>query len=185
MIARATRRLGRWPWLESLLQRALGRASTWPAEDFSRFTRARLPGQELERGPAALPPPAEPAPAPEAVTIAPATFELRFAGLQRDGRYEEMWDLLAHDAQRSWGGRGQFVESFRRQAGLFQLIEAEVGECRIVPEWTDAVRRRRYRNVAELTVRYRVRREHSDLTLDRSVHLVPAAGGWRTLCFPE
>jgi hypothetical protein len=35
-----------------------------------------------------------------------------------------------------------------------------------------------------MVLRYRVREQWKDWTLDRQVHLIPAAGGWRTLFYP-
>lgn len=95
-----------------------------------------------------------------------------------------MWDLLAEDAQRSWGHRRVFVDRMRSQAGDFEVVDASVGGVSIVPEWTDSRSHRTYQNVAELVVRYRVRQGWQDLALDRQVHLIPAAGGWRTLYYP-
>lgn len=95
-----------------------------------------------------------------------------------------MWELLAEDAQRCWGSRQRFVERMRRQAGEYELLEARVDESRIVPEWTDRRRNRTYRNVARLEVRYRIRHGWREVAMHRQVHLVPAAGGWRTLYYP-
>lgn len=95
-----------------------------------------------------------------------------------------MWDLLAEDAQRSWGSQARFVERMRRQAAEFELIDAEVDTSSIVPEWTDQRRNRTYRNVARLEVRYRIRHGRREVAMRRQVHLVPAAGGWRTLFYP-
>jgi hypothetical protein len=72
----------------------------------------------------------------------------------------------------------------QRQASEFELLEAQVGGSEIVPEWTDRRRNRTYRNVARLDVRYRIRHGWRDVTMRRQVHLVPAAGGWRTLFYP-
>lgn len=167
------------PALERLVATVLGRVSTWPAEEFTRFTQARIPPAG---GTAVLPPDAEPLKPPEPKSIAPATFEVRFTELQMEGRYHEMWDLLAEDAQRSWGGRDHFVEAMQRQAEEVQVLETEVGDCELVPECR--IRNRTYRNVARLQVRYRVRLQWREQTLDRQVHLIPATGGWRTLAYP-
>jgi hypothetical protein len=35
-----------------------------------------------------------------------------------------------------------------------------------------------------MVMRYRVRQNWREWTFDRQVHLIPAAGGWRTLCYP-
>jgi len=169
--------------LDRLLERVLGRFTTYPADDFARFTRsAEARGQTPEL--AALPPAAPPQAAPAPESIAPGTFEVRFADLQSRGAYDEMWELLAEDAQRAWGGRAQFVEGMRRQAVEYQLLDARVSGVDIVPEWTDGRRNRTYRNVARLAVRYRIRHGWREVAMDRQVHLVPAAGGWRTLFYP-
>jgi hypothetical protein len=96
-----------------------------------------------------------------------------------------MWDMLAEDAQRSWGSRQRFVERMRRQTSEYELLEAQVGASEIVPEWTDRRRNRTYRNVARLDVHYRIRHGWRDVIMRRQVHLVPAAGGWRTLFYPS
>jgi hypothetical protein len=124
-------------------------------------------------------------PSPAAASIAPASFELRFVELQRQGGYEEMWDLLAEDAQRSWGDRRTFLERMQHQTDEFELLGARVGEVRIVPEWTDGRSRRTYHHVAQLAVRYHLRLGWEELAMDRQVHLIPAAGGWRTLFYPQ
>lgn len=95
-----------------------------------------------------------------------------------------MWDLLAEDAQRSWGSRQQFVERMRRQSTDFEVVGARVEASIILPEWTDGLRRRTYRNVARLEVSYRVRQGVHEVGMRRQVHLIPAAGGWRTLFYP-
>ena len=160
-----------------------GHFTTWPADDFSRFTRSAR-GRAQDAPEAALPPSGPPERPPAPTSIAPGTFELRFNDLQRASRFEEMWDLLAEDAQRCWGSRSSFVDRMRRQAGEYELLGASVDATRIVPEWTDRRRNRTYRNVARLEVRYRVRTGWREVAMHRQVHLVPAAGGWRTLYYP-
>lgn len=167
------------PLTERLVAALLGRVSTWPAREFKRFTKTPIPPGA---GTPVLPPEATPLKPPEPESIAPRTFELRFAQLQREGRFHEMWDLLAEDAQRTWGGRQNFVEGMARQAQDVEVLDAEIGECEVVPECR--IRDRTYRNVARLQVRYKVRHGWRELTLDRQVHLIPAAGGWRTLAYP-
>ena len=174
------RLLNTYPWLERLVTALLGRVSTWPADEFSRFTHATLP--PAGPGTPVLPPEAEPLRPPEPTSIAPATFEVRFGELQRAGRFDEMWDLLAEDAQRTWGGRERFTRAMERQAEEVEVLDTEVGSCEVVPECR--IRNRTYRNVARLQVRYKVRHQWRELVLDRQVHLIPAAGGWRTLAYP-
>jgi hypothetical protein len=55
---------------------------------------------------------------------------------------------------------------------------------KVLERWIDRQHDRSYSNVAQMMLRYRVRRQWKDWTLDRQVHLIPAAGGWRTLCYP-
>lgn len=160
----------------------MGHFTTWPAEEFARFVRT--PPREPEPVISALPPSAPPERPPAPASIAPGTFELKFTSLHREQRFDSMWDLLAEDAQRSWGGRQRFVERMRRQAAEYELAAAEVGDSQIVPEWTDRRRHRTYRNVARLQVLYRFRHGEEELAVQREVHLVPAAGGWRTLFYP-
>jgi len=159
-----------------------GHFTTWPADEFARFTRSAP--REREATVSARPPEAPPVRSPDATSIAPGTFELRFAKLHQDQDFDVMWDMLAEDAQRSWGSRQEFVERMHRQASEFELLEARVGGSVIVPEWTDQHRNRTYRNVARLDVLYRIRHGWRDVTMRRQVHLVPAAGGWRTLFYP-
>ncbi len=159
-----------------------GHFTTWPADEFARFTRSAR--GEPATVVAALPPEAPPERPPEPASIAPSTFELRFSRLQRAGHFEAMWEMLAEDAQRSWGGRERFVERMRRQMAGYELLDAQVDEAQIVPMWTDRLRRRTYRNVARLQVRYRIRHGSRELAMRRQVHLVPAAGGWRALFYP-
>ncbi len=170
-------------FLDRLWGRLTGRFTTWPADDFARFTRS-APGGVGPASMAAQPPPAEPLRPPVPESLAPVTFEMRFTKLHQGHRFEDMWDLLAEDAQRSWGGRERFVAGMTRQASEFELLEASVGEVGMVAEWTDRRRNRTYRNVAEMTVRYRIRTALREVALDRQVHLVPAADGWRTLYYP-
>jgi hypothetical protein len=176
------RALRRRPLPDRLLGWLAGHFTTWPADEFARFTRSAP--REREAVVSARPPEAPPLRSPEATSIAPGTFELRFAKLHQDQDFDVMWDMLAEDAQRSWGSRPEFVERMQRQASEYELLEAQVGGSEIVPEWTDRLRNRTYRNVARLDVLYRIRHGWRDVTMRRQVHLVPAAGGWRTLFYP-
>lgn len=177
-------RLRRSRLLDRLLDRLLGRFTTYPARDFQRFTRSSGTAPAAPPEPAALPPAIEPVRLPEPASLAPRNFELRFAGLHSRGEYEPMWDLLAEDAQRCWGGRDRFVERMKMQGAEYQLLDTRISEVAIVPEWTDRLRNRTYQNVARLAVRYRIRHGWREVAMDRQVHLVPAAGGWRTLFYP-
>lgn len=116
---------------------------------------------------------------------APGSFEQRFARLHREGRYLEMWPLLAEDAQRLWGGPDSFAERMRSQTAGVELLDADIEDVDVLAEWTDVRRGRSYRNVARLAVRYRVKHGPREWALKRQVHLVPAADGWRTLWYPQ
>jgi hypothetical protein len=185
MILALLSQLRAWPVVDRLLTRIAGHFTTWPADEFSRFTTTPIGQPLLAPGFTAQPPEAQPLRPPEPESIAPGAFELRFTRFQREGRYEQMWAMLAEDAQRSWGSEERFIRGMRRQSGAAQLLEAEVESVDIVPEWTDHHRNRTYRNVARLSVRYRLKHEWRELTVDRLVHLIPAADGWRTLCYPQ
>ncbi|GAC1658522.1 MAG: hypothetical protein NVS9B1_18590 [Candidatus Dormibacteraceae bacterium] len=174
-----------WQVVDRFLTRIAGHFTTWPADDFARFTTTPIGLTLAEPLQGARPPSPIPVRPPAPLSIAPGAFEMRFTRFQREGQYEQMWSMLAEDAQRSWGSEDRFIEQMRRQDGAAQLVEAEVGSVDIVPEWTDRHRNRTYRNVARLAVRYRFKDEWRDVTVDRQVHLVPAADGWRTLCYPQ
>src|SRR5439155_4552736 len=65
-----------------------------------------------------------------------------------------------------------------------EILEMQVADITVLEMWTDQVHQRTYNNVARLVIRYRVRQQWKEWTFDRQVHLIPAAGGWRTLCYP-
>jgi hypothetical protein len=183
MVNRLLRPLRRWPALEAALSRLLGRFTTWPSDEFGRFVGATMAGA-LPGGPAALPPTSEPMRPPPPVSIAPATFEMRFMKLQAQGRFDEMWEMLAEDAQRAWGGREAFIKGMPRLNDDMELLDMQVISVNVLEGWTDRMHQRTYRNVAQMVMRYRVRQQWREWTFDREVHLIPAAGGWRTLCYP-
>jgi hypothetical protein len=127
----------------------------------------------------------EPLPAPPLTSMAPATFERQFMKLHAEGRFDEMWDMLAEDAQREWGGRDAFIRDMPRMGDETELLDMQVVSVAVVEGWTDQLHRRTYNNVARMVMRYRVRQQWREWTFDRQVHLIPAAGGWRTLCYPS
>lgn len=175
--------LRRWPWLEAAITRLIGRFTTWPVDDFGRFVRAPV-GLGLVAAEPALPPMGQPFRPPAPVSIAPATFEMRFMRLHAEGRFDEMWEMIAEDAQRAWGGRDMFVREVPRLGDDTELLDIQVLNVRVLETWTDHRHDRTYSNVAQMVLRYRVREQWKDWTLDRQVHLIPAAGGWRTLFYP-
>ena len=128
--------------------------------------------------------PIEPPRAPAPVSISPGTFETRFMRLHTEGRFDEMWGMLAEDAQRAWGGRANFIREMPRLESWMEILEMTVANTTILTSWTDRLHQRTYNNVARLVMRYRVRQNWREWTFERQVHLIPAAGGWRTLCYP-
>lgn len=182
MVKRLFQPLRRWPAFEALLARVAGQFTTWPADDFGRFVRAPV-GSGMA-GAAAFPPPVEPLRPPPPSSIAPATFEMRFMRLHLEGKFDEMWDMLAEDAQRAWGGREAFMRGMPRLDDGTELLDMQPVSVAVLEGWTDQAHQRTYSNVAQLVMRYRIRQQWREWTFDRQVHLVPAAGGWRTLCYP-
>ena len=63
-------------------------------------------------------------------------------------------------------------------------VDMQVVSVNVLASWTDREHQRTYQNVAQLVMRYRVRQEWREWTFDRQVHLIPAAGSWRTLVYP-
>ncbi len=122
--------------------------------------------------------------APARRSIAPATFEMLFMKLRAEGRFDEMWDMIADDAQRAWGDREMFIRDVPRLSDDTELIDIEVLDVQVLDTWTDRRHERTYSDVARMALRYHVRKEWKEWTLDREVHLIPAAGGWRTLFYP-
>lgn len=125
--------------------------------------------------------------------LAPSSFEQRFTRLQREEDYTSMWELLAGDAQREWGGRDRFVDALRREGNLgWRVLDVRVLGVQVLERWRDERRGRDYRGVARLDCRYRLQHEDGggaaaprrEVELDRQVHLVPEGEGWRTLYYP-
>jgi hypothetical protein len=183
MVKRLLRPLHRWPAIETFLLRLAGQFTTWPADDFGRFVSASV-GPGMAGAIAAMPPHVEPLRPPPPTSIAPATIEMRFMRLHTEGRFDEMWEMLAEDAQRAWGGRENFIHEMPRLDEWMEILEMEAINVAVLETWTDQMHQRTYSNVARLVMRYRVRQHWREWTFDRQIHLVPAAGGWRTLCYP-
>jgi hypothetical protein len=183
MVKGLLRRIRRWAAVEALLTRVAGQFTTWPADDFGRFTSASI-GTGMAGQIAAFPPMVEPTRPPAPTSIAPQTFETRFMTLHAQGKFDEMWEMLAEDAQRAWGGRDVFMRDMPRLDDGVELLDMQVVSVKVLEGWTDQAHQRTYSNVARMVMRYRVRQQWREWTFDRQVHLVPAAGGWRTLCYP-
>jgi hypothetical protein len=180
MVKSLLRPLRRWPAVESLFHRF----SSWPADDFGRYVSASV-GTGMAGAFATMPMPVDQARPPEApAQVHPGTFEIRFMKLHTEGRFEEMWEMLADDAQRAWGGIQNFVREMPRLDEWLEIIEIQVANATLLDSWTDHMHQRTYSNVARLVMRYKVRQNWREWTFDRQVHLVPDAGGWRTLCYP-
>jgi len=152
-------------------------------DDFGRFTQGGR--QAVPGGPAAQPPAAQPERPVAPQSIAPATFERRFTTLYSEGRLYEMWDMLAADAQRAWGSREQFISRMPRFDADAALLQVEMIELAMLDSWIDLAHGRIYSNVARMTMRYRISLSGSESTSEHLVHLIPAAAGWRTLCYPS
>ena len=165
MVKSLLRFMRRWPVLKALRAGIAAQFGGGPTEDF---------GAELE-----------PLPSPPAMSVTPVTFERRFMKLHAEGRFEEMWDMLAEDAQQAWGGREAFIRDMPRLGDETELLDMQVVSVAVVEGWTDRMHHRTYSNVARMVMRYRVRQQWREWTFDRQVHLIPAAGSWRTLCYPS
>jgi hypothetical protein len=122
--------------------------------------------------------------APSRLGIAPAAFEMLFMRLHAEGRFDEMWDMIADDAQQAWGDRDTFVREVQGLDDGTELLDIEVLNVQVLDMWTDRRHDRTYSNVAQVMLRYRMREQWKDWSLDREVHLVPGTGGWRTLFYP-
>lgn len=183
MVKGLLRPLRRWPAVDAFLTRLAGQFTTWPADDFGRFVSASV-GTGMAGSGVAFPPLLEPLRPPPPASIAPATFEMRFMKLHAAGRFDEMWDMLAEDAQRAWGNRATFMRDMPRMDDETELLDMQAISVSVLEGWTDLTHGRTYSNVARLVMRYRVRQSWREWTFDRQVHLIPAAGGWRTLCYP-
>ena len=161
--------------MKAFRTRLMRQFTTWPEDDFNRFVRAPVgPGMAV----------ADPVQSPAPVSIAPATFEMRFMQLHAEGRFDEMWEMIAEDAQRAWGGREMFISEMPRLGDDTELLDVQVLNVEVLESWTDIRHEHTYSNVAQMVLRYRVREQWKDWTLDRQVHLIPAAGGWRSLYYP-
>jgi hypothetical protein len=169
------------PPVEAALAWLSGLFTGWPEEELERFATASA-GISWPPGATSSKPPNAGRTWPE--SIAPETVEMRFMKLQAEGRFDEMWEMVAEDAQRAWGGREAFIKGMPRLGDDTELLDMQVVTVSILDSWVDHVRQRAYSNVAQMVMRYHVRQRWREWTFDRQVHLVPGAGGWRTLCYP-
>jgi hypothetical protein len=151
---------------------------------FARFEGLLAPWRDDDSGHSPEPN-SRPLRPPPSVSIAPATFERQFMKLHAQGRFDEMWEMLAEDAQRAWGSRDAFIRGMPRLDSETELLDMQVVSVAVVEGWTDQLHRRTYANVARMVMRYRVRQQWREWTFDRQVHLIPAAGSWRTLVYPS
>jgi hypothetical protein len=179
MVKSFFRPIRRWPVVESFLQRF----GSWPADDFGRYVSATV-GTGMAGAFATNPAQVEAVRPHSGESIHPGTFEIRFMKLHSEGRFEEMWEMLADDAQRAWGGLQNFIREMPRLDEWLEILEMQVANVTLLDTWTDHAHQVTYSNVARLVMRYKVRQNWREWTFDRQVHLVPAMGGWRTLCYP-
>jgi hypothetical protein len=135
MVNRLIRRIRRSPAVESVLTRVVGQFTTWPADDFGRFVSASI-GTGMAGAIAAMPPPIEPLRPPPPTSTAPATFEMRFMRLHAEGKFDEMWDMLAEDAQRAWGGRDAFIREMPRLGDDVELLDMQVVNVKVLEGWS-------------------------------------------------
>jgi len=173
MVKRLFRRLRHWTGVESFRSRA----RQFMAEDFGGLVISSA-GSRIFAGPPLSRSVPRPAPQP------PAMCEMRFMKLHTEGRFEEMWEMLAEDAQHAWGGLQNFMRDMPRLDEWLEIVDMQVASVTLLDSWTDQVHQHTYSNVARLVMRYRVRQQWKEWTFDRQVHLVSASGGWRTLCYP-
>jgi hypothetical protein len=183
MVNSLLRPLRRWPAVEAALARLAGRVTSWASDDFGDFDEVSMTSTAIA-GRRARPPADEPLGLAAPTSIAPATFEMRFMKLQVQGRFDEMWEMVAEDARRAWGGREAFIKEMPRLGDDTELLDMQVISVTVLQGWTDRVHQRTYQNVAQMVMRYRVKHQWREWSFDREVHLIPAAGGWRTLCYP-
>ena len=183
MVKRLLRPLRGWPVVETVLSRLADQFTRLPADDFGRHVSASA-GTGMAGAFAARRPRIEPLRPPSPVSTTPATVEMRFMQLHAEGRFEDMWEMLAEDAQRAWGGLHTFIHEMPRLDEWLEILDMQVTSVTVLESWTDHLHQRTYNNVARLVMRYRVRQQWKEWTFDRQVHLVPGAGGWRTLCYP-
>jgi hypothetical protein len=183
MVNSLLRPLRRWPAVEAALARLAGWFSSWPSDDFGDFDEVSMTSTAMGARRALLTAD-EPAGLAAPPSIAPATFEMRFMKLQVEGRFGEMWEMVAEDAQRAWGGRETFIKEMPRLGDDTELLDMQVISVSVLQGWTDRVHQRTYQNVAQMVMRYRVKHQWREWSFDREVHLIPADGEWRTLCYP-
>lgn len=179
MVNSLLRPFRRWPSVEAALARIAGQLTAQPADDLDRFVKASMG--------IASPLPtdiAEPARSPAFASRSAAMFEMRFMKLQAEGRFEEMWEMLALEAQRAWGNREAFVRDMPRMGDDTELLDMQPISITVLDGWTDLRHGRTYSNVAQMVMRYRIRQQWREWTFDREVHLISVDDGWRTLCYP-
>jgi hypothetical protein len=113
----------------------------------------------------------------------PAFTEALFVELMRAHQYQRAFAMLAEDCRRAWGS----LEAFAAAQGagpMHRLRGVRVLDVRHLDEWTDSVRGKTYRDVAELDVEYTIGTALASASVPRVVHLVPAGGRWWSLCYP-
>src|SRR5260370_911075 len=145
MVNTLLRPLRRWPALEAALSRLAGRFTTWPSDEFGRFVGASMTTSGTG-GPATLPPASPPMRPPPPASIAPAPFAMRFMKVQGAGRCDEMWEMLAEDARRAWGGREAFIKGMPRLGDDTEILDVQIIPVTVLEVGTDRVHQRSYQN---------------------------------------
>lgn len=111
----------------------------------------------------------------------PAFVEIALVELLRGGSFDRAFALLAPECRAAWGSAATFAQEHRETARL--LRGAVVDAARPLAVWDDESGQRHH-DVAELEVAYTLACADRVRTLHRTVHLVRAEGGWRSLVFP-
>ena len=114
----------------------------------------------------------------------PAQAELLFVEMMRAAHFERAFKLLAPECQARWGSARAFAAAQQRSGGHDQVRHAEIRDIRLLDVWPDPDSGRVNREVAELTVEYRVDIGEREVGVERVVHMVLVDGRWRSLCYP-
>src|SRR2546430_17424795 len=120
MISVLFRRWRQWRGLEA----SPTRARQFMAEDFGGVVST-----SVGAGVFAAPPRVREVPRP--VAPAPAMCEVRFMKLHTEGRVDEMWEMLAEDAQRARGGVQTFVREMPRLDEWLEVLDMQVGRVHL------------------------------------------------------
>jgi hypothetical protein len=113
----------------------------------------------------------------------PAFSETLFIELMRAGRFARAYDQLSPECQRLWGSVEQFTAA--HGGGAMRAVQGvSVRAVRYLDGWTDPDTGVTHCHVAELEVEYALGSADDPTRIQRTVHLVPVAGRWRSVCAP-